>query len=251
MRFVSVTVATLALVFACAHTLARADASRDFSANGPQHARGPVAITSKDARDGAELRFAEPAPRTTLNRSAASGNGAGRSGQLNGGAARLPLGAPRPRKAAERSPKTSWLDLQATKPISTVLTGLSLVLGAFLFLAWAVRKRMPKGSARLPNEIIEVLGRTTIAAKQSLHLVRVGSKLIVVSVTATGTETLTEVTDPGEVARILAACQQHHAHSSTTAFRQVFEQLGREGGHGFLGPQSERYRDSTTGKRAA
>jgi flagellar biogenesis protein FliO len=118
-------------------------------------------------------------------------------------------------------------------------------------LAWVARKRLPKGSARLPDEIIEVLGRTTIAAKQSLHLVRVGSKLIVVSVTAAGTETLTEVTDPGEVSRILAACQQHQHHSSTSAFRQVFEQLGREPAHGFLGSNSVQPQGNTSRTRAA
>ena len=165
MRFISITVATLALVVACAHTLARDGTSRDFSASGPQHERRPVAITSKGASEGVELQFAQPAQRTTLNRSAAGGGGAGLVNQRNSGAARLPLGAPKPQKAAERNPKTSWLDIKANKPISTVLTGLSLVLGAFLLLAWAVRKRMPKGSARLPDEIIEVLGRTTIAAK--------------------------------------------------------------------------------------
>ena len=251
MRLLSLTLATLALVFACAHSLARDDTSRDFSANGPQHATGPASITSKGASNGGDPRFAGPTPQTTLNRSASDRGGTGLSSQSSSEAARLPLGAPQPRKPAERSRKTSWLDIKANKPISKVLTGLSLVLGAFLLLAWVVRKRMPKGSARLPAEIIEVLGRTTIAAKQSLHLVRVGSKLIVVSVTAAGTETLTEVTDPGEVARILAACQQHHAHSSTAAFRQVFEQVGREPAHGFLGLRTERSQNSARDSRAA
>jgi flagellar biogenesis protein FliO len=146
---------------------------------------------------------------------------------------------------------TDWLDLKANKSISTVLAALSIVLGAFLLLAWAVRKRMPKGAARLPDEIIEVLGRTTLAAKQSLHLVRVGGKLIVVSVTAAGTETLTEITDSAEVARILAACQQHQAQSSTAAFRQVFEQLGREPAQGFLGPHAGQSPLSRNGGRVA
>jgi flagellar biogenesis protein FliO len=153
---------------------------------------------------------------------------------------RLALSLPTAKHEPQRASRAKWLQFQANKPLSKVLTGLSIVLGAFLLLAWAVRRRMPKGAARLPEEIIEVLGRTTLAAKQSLHLVRVGGKLIVVSVTAGGTKTLTEITDPTEVTRILAACQQRHAQSSTAAFRQVFEQLGREPAQGFIAPQAGR-----------
>jgi flagellar biogenesis protein FliO len=251
MRLLSITLVTLALVFACAPTLARDDVARDVSANGPQHARGPAAVTSSRSQSGMARAHAEAAPRVTLNRSDSIRRGARAAGDSASAAARLPLGAPRTSLAAGRDRRGSWLDFKANKPVSTALTGLSIVLGAFLLLAWIARKRMPKGSARLPDEIIEVLGRTTIAAKQSLHLVRVGCKLIVVSVTATGTETLTEITDAGEVARILAACQQQHAHSSTAAFRQVFEEFGREKAHGFLDTTSDRSRKSTSQTRAA
>jgi hypothetical protein len=59
-----------------------------------------------------------------------------------------------------------------------------------------------------------------------MHLLRCGNKLLLVSVTPAGAETLTEVTDPLEVDRLAGLCRQAHAQSATVAFRQVFQQLG-------------------------
>lgn len=251
MRCLNVAAITIGLALACAQTMARDDVDRGFSASGPEASARLASVDSTGSTNRVSSSSIRMPPRVTLNRSAADRSASGRLLATNSASSRLPLGAPQSNPAADRQQKSSWLDIKANKPISTVLTGLSIVLGAFLLLAWAVRRRMPKGAARLPDEIIEVLGRATIAAKQSLHLVRVGGKLIVVSVTPAGTETLTEITDPGEVARILAACQQHHAHSSSTAFRQVFEQLGREPAHGFLDQRFDRSRSSLGEHRAA
>lgn len=164
---------------------------------------------------------------------------------------RLPLGPPKPGTDEEQGTLLAWWSLDAERSLSSMLGGLSIVIGTFLLFAWALRKRMPKGSARLPDEIIEVLGRTSLAAKQSLHLIRVGGKLIVVSVTAAGTETLTEITDPGEVTRILAACQRHQSQSSTADFRKLFEQLSREPASGFLEADPGRTELHRSGPKAA
>ena len=64
-----------------------------------------------------------------------------------------------------------------------------------------------------------------LGARQQVQLLRCGNKLLLVSITPGGAETLTEVTDPLEVDRIAGICQQAHPKSATTAFRQVFQQL--------------------------
>ena len=70
----------------------------------------------------------------------------------------------------------------------------------------------------------------------SPHLLQVGNKLVLITMSPNGAETLTEVTDPVEVDRIVGLCQQSHPHSTTKAFEQVFQQLSREPApSGFLG----------------
>jgi hypothetical protein len=51
---------------------------------------------------------------------------------------------------------------------------------------------------------------------------------LLVSVTPAGVETLTEVTDPDEVAHLAGLCRQSQPGSSSAAFRQVFSQMAGE-----------------------
>ena len=117
----------------------------------------------------------------------------------------------------------------------TVASSLAVVLGLFLVVAWVMRKATPAGSALLPGEVVEVLGRTAMANRQQLQLLRCGSKLLLVSVTQAGVETLTEITEPEEVDRLAGLCRQAHPDSTSAAFRQVFHQFsgqtteGRDG----------------------
>jgi flagellar biogenesis protein FliO len=118
-------------------------------------------------------------------------------------------------------------------PFSAMITvggSLSIVLGLFLLVAWVMRKTAPRGSLVLPKEVFDVLGRAPLGARQQVQLLRCGNKLLLVSITPHGAETLTEVTDPLEVDRIAGICQQSHPKSSTAAFRQVFQQLAPKSG---------------------
>jgi hypothetical protein len=67
----------------------------------------------------------------------------------------------------------------------------------------------------------------------------VGNKLVLVSLSPGGIQTLTEVTDSAEVDRLAGLCQQSNPHSATKAFEQVFRQLAREPApSGFLGGET-------------
>lgn len=121
----------------------------------------------------------------------------------------------------------------------TVLTALAIVIGAFLVFAWALRRGGRRTAAALPMDVVSVLGRVPLAARQFAQLLRVGNKLVLVSLTPNGAETLTEVTDPVEVDRLVGLCQQHSPHSATKAFEHVFRQLsGEAASGGFLGGDS-------------
>ncbi|OHB67123.1 MAG: hypothetical protein A2V70_11890 [Planctomycetes bacterium RBG_13_63_9] len=107
----------------------------------------------------------------------------------------------------------------------TVAGSLAVVLGIFFLVAWGMRRAGPAGSAVLPTEVFELLGQATMSNRQQVHLFRCGNKLVLVSVTPAGAETLTEITDPLEVDRLAGLCQQMQPNSATEAFRQVFRQF--------------------------
>ncbi len=110
----------------------------------------------------------------------------------------------------------------------TVAGGLGIVLGMFFVLAWIMRCFTPQGLGVLPSEAFEVLGRAPLAGRQQAHLLRCGNKLLLVSVTPTGAETLAEVTDPDEVERLTALCRRPPAKAAET-LRQVFGPWTRSG----------------------
>jgi flagellar biogenesis protein FliO len=126
-----------------------------------------------------------------------------------------------------------------TQSIYTIATALTIVIGAFLIFAWALRRGTKKTHTVLPADVASVVGRVPLAARQFAELLRVGNKLVLVSLTPNGAEPLTEVTDPVEVDRLLGLCQQYDPRSTTKAFEQVFQQLSSEPGRGgFLGDDS-------------
>ena len=128
-----------------------------------------------------------------------------------------------------------------TKSLYTMGTALAIVVGAFLLFTWVLRRggRGRTGRGVLPAEAVSVLGRVSLSAKQVAQLIRVGNKLVLVAMTPGGAETLTEVTDPVEVDRLMGLCQQNNQQSTTKAFEQVFQSLSREPvTSGFLGGDS-------------
>lgn len=111
---------------------------------------------------------------------------------------------------------------------TTVVTSLTIVLAAFFLLVWVSRKTAPQGLSPLPGEVVESLGRAQLTARQQMQLIRLGRKLVLLSVTSTGVETITEVTDLDEVDRLCSLCQKDRSGSVTESFRQVLSQYATE-----------------------
>ena len=125
--------------------------------------------------------------------------------------------------------------------VRNTAVSLGLVLILFLGVAWFVKRAQPQSHAILPTGVIEVLGRMPISQKQQLQLVRMGPKLLLVSSTGTGMQTLGEISDPNQVEQMVAMCQANRAGGITQSFRQVMGQFENENVQGFLGdPQAAR-----------
>lgn len=128
---------------------------------------------------------------------------------------------------APKSPKDGEVERPSSSlgTFFSVLFSLGIVLSMFLGLAWLYRKSQPQGTAKLPLELVQVLGRTNIAPRQSMMVVRFGSKLLLVSQQPGQTETLAEISDPEEVDRLAGICESKTARSASQSFSNVLLQV--------------------------
>ncbi len=91
--------------------------------------------------------------------------------------------------------------------IAKMLSSLALVLGGYFAFVWITRKLSPASNSRLPADVVDVLGRTPFGQKQTLQLVRLGNKLLLLLEGPDGTHPIGEITDPLEVHQLTTICK--------------------------------------------
>ncbi|HBT78474.1 MAG TPA: hypothetical protein DEB39_16455 [Planctomycetaceae bacterium] len=208
----------------------------------PLHALEPVPLTAaKETRDRPGNRDAvvysgEPGPREAVFGTDISGTGdtgmsdtgTNETASLeNDGFLDKPFGTSKSNTSGEKKTagKTGITHLLST------LGGLAIVLAVFLAFVLLMRSVTPNQGYHLPKEAAEHLGRISLTQKVQLHLLRIGNRLVLLSVTADGATAITELTDADEVVQVLGACRRNDGKGSTAAFQQV---LG-----GFLGGSND------------
>jgi len=115
--------------------------------------------------------------------------------------------------------RTTW-----SSAISMVVS-LLLVIGIFLGLSWIFRKTSPSAGSILPKEVVEIVGRTPMANRQQLYVIRFGRKLVLVSQQVGQTEVLSEIDDRTEVDHLLGLCEQTTSRNVASSFRNVLQQV--------------------------
>lgn len=178
------------------------------------------------------------------SRPAATGATTIRAARASASQRAVPLSAPGNVAGHAKAGGISAAPSSPVGSVVTMLASLAMVLGVFLLATWLVRKSLPATGRTLPVEVVEVLGRVSLAPRQPAHLLRIGQKLLLVSISAAGTRTLTEITDPAEVDRLAGLCRQAHPQSSTAAFRQVLQHFARQPARGFLDDATVNARES-------
>lgn len=111
----------------------------------------------------------------------------------------------------------------------SVISSLLIVVGILLGAAWCYRKATPNLSGSLPKQVLQVLGRTPLAPRQQLILVRFGPKLVLMSNLQGEVRTISEIVDPLEVDRLCGMCESSQAGSISDSFRTVLHNIGRTG----------------------
>ena len=123
--------------------------------------------------------------------------------------------------------------------IKKVVSSLAIVIGGYLGFVWLTRKFGGESGKGLPSEVFEVVGTAPLNPKQSLQLVRLGSKLLVLVSGDEGVSPIAEVTDPDEVEYLTGVCNQKGSSRSrsgggsgnnVTLFRRALDRARNEGG---------------------
>jgi flagellar biogenesis protein FliO len=178
-------------------------------------------FTASRSTGNRQAAWLEPADNAPV--SGSSDRSGKRGAASEDGNAAIPFGPPN-HPARGKSSNTA-VPQSGLRTVVSVGGSLGAVLGLFFLLAWAMRRGVPGAVGLLPAEALEVLGRAPLAGRQQVHLVRLGSKLVLVSVSPAGTETLSEVTEPDEVQRLIAICRQTHSTSAASMFRQALDRF--------------------------
>ncbi|MGQ0634656.1 MAG: FliO/MopB family protein [Planctomycetaceae bacterium] len=89
----------------------------------------------------------------------------------------------------------------------TTAGALLFVVGLIVVTAKVLRKALPRYSAALPAGAVEVLGRKPLDDRHMLHVVKCGSRILILGSASDGLRALAEITDPKEVDALARLCQ--------------------------------------------
>jgi flagellar biogenesis protein FliO len=129
-----------------------------------------------------------------------------------------------PKSKAESSQPSSASGGKLQMLIS-VGSSLAIVIGLFIGVAMLYRKTLASTIGKgLPKTVVQVLGRTAVAPRQQLVLLRFGSKLVLVSMIQGEARTISEITDPLEVDQLAGLCESTQPASSSNSFRELLFQ---------------------------
>lgn len=111
----------------------------------------------------------------------------------------------------------------------TTIGGLVAVLALIYLTAKVLRKSIPAAQRTLPVEVVQILGRKPLDYRHSIHLIRCGSRLLVVGSSQEGLTTLCEMTDPVEIDYLAGLCRPSEPTSVADSFNQLFRKFQSPG----------------------
>ncbi len=143
-----------------------------------------------------------------------------------------PLNQPLTESAPAARAPFDWSGMErwTRHPIAAAGISLAVVFLGYFLLRLFGGRRSVRRPGQLPRQVVELIGFVPLGQRQQLQLVRLGSKLVLVAVSANGAEPLAEVTDPVEVDQILTACQSGQSALAGAIGRWTGRQTARDFG---------------------
>jgi flagellar biogenesis protein FliO len=142
---------------------------------------------------------------------------------------RLPL-QPRVTEPTSKSATTSAISKFSipnfSQSATRMVAALAVVLGAFMVLLWVTKKIQGPSQSIMSKQTLEVLGQKQINKIHSLHLIRLGQRILLVSASDSSVTCLSEINDPLEVAQLLETNSQAGESSELpqSSFKRIFAQ---------------------------
>ncbi|MCR4316253.1 MAG: flagellar biosynthetic protein FliO [Planctomycetes bacterium] len=131
-----------------------------------------------------------------------------------------------PEKPATGSNNQSLLNPALEYLWNVLLVG-GLFIG-FILLLWLFKRYVPGAQQMFASPLVKVIGRNYLGAKQQIFLVRVGTRrILVVGVSGNEVRTLSEITDPEEVALLAGTAERSEDGSISQGFAGMVK-LSRE-----------------------
>lgn len=110
-----------------------------------------------------------------------------------------------------------------------LLLGLLVVVGLIFLARYLLRRFGAQGRPTGASKVIEVLARSPLTSKHQLFLVRMSERLVLLGCGPQGLTALSEVTEPEEMARLLAAVEDSKSSSFTSIFKRKTQRATQEG----------------------
>ncbi|GEM_PF-1025692 len=111
---------------------------------------------------------------------------------------------------------------------------LGAVVGVIVLLGWGYRVMSVRGGGWRPalrgkhTPLIELVGRTPLSPRQSLCLVRIGPRLVLLGVTPDAVRALDVIDDADLTARLMGEAARRRADSSSAEFARCLEREARQ-----------------------
>lgn len=148
----------------------------------------------------------------------------------------LPLG-PAPKAVRASGGDEAAAPARGSSAMMRTMGGLLIVLGLIFILRWAIVRGARRGGGligqfgaggRAPAGLLEVLGRYPVGRGQTLSLVRLDRRVLLLSQSSGGFTTLAEVTSPDDVASILMKAADDEGVSMTHRFQKLLKGMERD-----------------------
>lgn len=150
-----------------------------------------------------------------------------------------PLGAPPPERPAGSTEVAPSTGLDAGTTIGALVLVAGLIIGASWILRAAARRGgslagMIGAGGRAPSGIVEVLGRYPLGRGCAIVLLRVERRVLVVSQTAArglggvSLSTLSEITDPEDVASMIQKSRDEEGETMASRFSAMLSSFEQE-----------------------
>jgi len=108
------------------------------------------------------------------------------------------------------------------------ILSLMLVLALIVLAAWLYRRFTVGSRSGRVNSAIEIITRTTVNPKQSVCLVRLDRRLVLVGLSPNHMTSLLVLDDPEDIGRIMGLVEKQSPHSVSKGFDKLFHRQAQD-----------------------